>query len=146
MSQLLNNTWLIIYPLPFELVFVNRYDFKQDVTPLLNYFDIKPVLTTIKNPQANPLVKQVYQVVLNMLVTKSHANKFFNYIYVWGETLASIAWVLMSSYHRTIQVTPVQAVFGRDMIFNLASVVKWRVITSGKRLQVDIDNVQENDK
>ena len=32
------------------------------------------------------------------------------------------------------------------MIFNLASVVDWQVITAGKQRQVDIDNVQENDR
>ena len=30
------------------------------------------------------------------------------------------------------------------MIFNLASVVDWRVITTGKQWQVNIDDVQEN--
>ena len=37
-----------------------------------------------------------------------------------------------------------QAVFGRDMLFKLASVVDWRVVTASKQQQVDIDNVQEN--
>ena len=30
------------------------------------------------------------------------------------------------------------------MIFNLVSVIYWRVITAGKHQQVDINNVQEN--
>ena len=42
--------------------------------------------------------------------------------------------------------TPVQAVFGRDMLFNLASVIDWQVATAAKQLQVDIDNVIENAK
>ena len=42
--------------------------------------------------------------------------------------------------------TPGQAVFGRDMLFNLASVVDWRVVTAAKQRQVDIDNVRENSK
>ena len=40
--------------------------------------------------------------------------------------------------------TPGQAVFGRDMIFNLASVVDRKVVTAKNCQQVDIDNVQEN--
>ena len=62
-------------------------EFKRDFTPLLNYFDIKPVLTTIKNPQANAPVKRVHKVILNMLVTKDLDNKISDYIYPWGETL-----------------------------------------------------------
>ena len=77
-----------------------------------------------------------------MLVTKDLANKIFDYIYPWGETLASIAWDIRASYHHTIQATPGQYVFGRDMILNIASAVDWRVITAGKQQQVDIDNVQ----
>ena len=40
--------------------------------------------------------------------------------------------------------TPVQAVFGRDMLFNLMSVVDWQVVTAASQRQVDIDNVREN--
>ena len=39
-----------------------------------------------------------------------------------------------------------KSVFGRDIIFNLASVIYWRVITAAKHRQVDIVNVQENAK
>ena len=36
--------------------------------------------------------------------------------------------------------------FCGDILFNLVSVVDWRVINSGKYQQVYIDNVQENDR
>ena len=42
--------------------------------------------------------------------------------------------------------TPVQSVFSRDILFNLVSVVDWRVITSVKQWQVEIYNVRENAK
>ena len=41
-------------------------------------------------------------------------------------------------------VTTGQAVFCIDMLFNLASVVYWRVVTPAKQSQVDIDNVSKN--
>ena len=41
---------------------------------------------------------------------------------------------------------PGQDVFGKDMIFNLASVVDWRVVTVAKQRQIDIDNFRENAK
>ena len=56
-SQLFNNTWLFRYPRPLKVVFDNGSDFKQDFTPLLKDFDIKPVLTLVKNPQANAPVE-----------------------------------------------------------------------------------------
>ena len=42
--------------------------------------------------------------------------------------------------------TPGQAIFGIDMLFKLASVVDWKVVTAAKQRQVDIDNVRENAK
>ena len=65
--------------------------YKLDFTPFLKYFNIKPVLTSVKNPQDNAPVEQVHQVILNMLVTKDLDKKVFGHLYIWGETLASIA-------------------------------------------------------
>ena len=90
---------------------------------MLKDFDIKPILFLVQNPKANALVERVYQVIIDMLVTKYFDNKLFNYIESWGETLAYIAWEIRSSYHRTITAMPGKSVFGRDMLFNLASVV-----------------------
>ena len=42
--------------------------------------------------------------------------------------------------------TPGKAVFGRDILFNLASVVDRRVSTAVKQRQVEIYNVRENTK
>ena len=48
----------------------------------------------------------------------------------------------MDSYHRTIQATTGQSVFGIYMILSLATVVGWWVITASKQKQVYIDNFQ----
>ena len=124
-------------------MFDNGSEFIRDFTPLLKDFDIKPVLTSVKNPQANDPVELVHQLILNMLVTKYLDNRVFYYIYPCGETLASIAWEIRASYPRTIMAAPVQYVFGIYMLFNLASVVDWRVATDAKQRQVYIDNVRE---
>ena len=122
-SELFNNTWLCRYLSPHKVVFDNRSDFKRDFTPLLKYFDIKPVLASVNKPQSNATVDLVHQLILNMVATKDLDNKVFDYIDPWGETLASIAWTIRASNHRNIMSAPVQAVFGRDMLFNLASFV-----------------------
>ena len=80
---------------------------------------------TIKKPQANAPVEQVNQLILNILVTKDLSNKVFDYIYPLCETLAYIAYAIGAYYHRTIQATPDQSVFGIDMILNLMSVIYW---------------------
>ena len=54
-TQLFNNTWICRYPYPRKVVFDNGCDFKRDFTPLIKYFDVKPVLTTIKTQ--NPTLR-----------------------------------------------------------------------------------------
>ena len=124
-------------------MFDKGYKFKQDSTTLLKDFDIKNVLTPAKNSQTNVLVERLHQVILNMLVTKDIDNRVFDYIDQWDENLATISCSIRASYHRTVMVTPGQAFFGIDMLFNLASVVDWWVATAANRFQVDIDNVRE---
>ena len=97
---------------------------------MLKYFDIKTVLKSVKNPQANAPVERVHQVILNMLVAKDLFNKVFDHIYICGKTLSSIAWAIRASYHRTIMANLGQTVFSRYMLFNLASVVDWQVVTA----------------
>ena len=106
--------------------------------------DNKPVLTSVKKPQHKALVKRLHQVILNILVTRYIDNKVCGHIYPWGETLAYIGLVIRASYQRTITTTPGQSIFVRDMFFNLVSVVDWKVVTTVKQFQVEIDNVQEN--
>ena len=116
-SQLFNNKCQSRYLHPCIFLFDKEHELKKDFTHLLKDFDIKPVLTTIKTPQANAPVEQVHKVIINMLVTKYLSHKWFDFIYPWGETLEYISWVIRDSYHRTIQYTPVKAVFFRDMIY-----------------------------
>ena len=113
---------------------------------MIKDFDFKPVLTSANKPQASAPVDRVHQVILNILVTKDLDNKVLNYIDPWVETLSYIAWAIRASYYRTIFATPGQTAFGIDMLFNLESVIDWRVATTVKQRQVDIDNVRENTK
>ena len=82
-----NKTWLCRYLCPRKVVVDNISEFKQDFNTLLKYLDIKPVLTSINNPQAKSPVERVHKVILNMLITKVLDNKVFDHIYSWSETL-----------------------------------------------------------
>ena len=74
----------------------------------------------------------MHQVILYIRVTKDLDKKVFDNIYLLGETLSFISWVIRASYRCTIMATPGVSVFGRDMIFNLAAVVYLQVITAEK--------------
>ena len=145
-SQLFNNVWLSRYPRPHRVIFDNGSEFKRDFVPLLQDFDVKPVCTTVKNPQANAPVERVHQVIHNMMITKDLNERVMDYIDPWGEILSSVAWAIRASYHSTLQATPAQLVFGRDMIFNMTAVIDWRAKHCNKKAQVKRDKIRENNK
>ena len=49
-------------------------------------------------------------------------------------------------YHRTIDATPGQLVFGRDMIFSMLYTPDWKKIREQKQAQELKDNERENSK
>ena len=80
------------------------------------------------------------------MVTKDLNERVLDHIDPWGEILSSIAWAIRASYHSTLQATPGQLVFGRDMIFNMTTVIDWHAMHNRKQNQTLRDNTRENNK
>ena len=59
---------------------------------------------------------RIHQVVYNMIANKDPNRKVYDYIDPLGETPASVVWVIRISYCHTLVFTPVQAVYGRDVL------------------------------
>ena len=114
-SRLFDMVWLSRYPRPKKVLYDNGSEFKRNFQPLLEDFGIKPTCTSVKNPQSNAILERIHQVMGNMLKTKSLVEREFDVVDPWGEILASIAYAIRCSYHSTLQATPGQLVFGRDM-------------------------------
>ena len=73
-------------------------------------------------------------------------RKLYEYIDLWGGNLVSVMRTIRAYYHFTLGFTPGQAVFGRDLLFNLTSIIDWRVVTTSKQRQVNIDGVREKSR
>ena len=131
---------------PKKVVFDNGSEFKKDFVPLLKEFSIKPKCTTIKNPKSNSPVERIHQVLRYMLLTKNLADDTLDYINPFGSILASVAWAVRSSYNNTTDATPAQLVFGRDMMFNLSTLVNWKELSIRKQALVDKNTLRENRK
>jgi hypothetical protein len=54
----------------------------------------------------------------------------------WGGILAAVAFALGSTYHTTLQATPGQLVFGRDMVLYVEHLADWTAIKARKK-QID---------
>ena len=145
-SQLMNQLWLSRYPRPVRCICDNGIEFKKDFKTLISDFGIKYRPTTVKNPQANGILERVHGVINDMLRTNDLDNFTFDPADPWGDILANVAWALRSLTHSTLNATPGQLVFSRDMLFDLKYVADWQSIRKRKEQQVRRDNERENSK
>jgi hypothetical protein len=77
-------------------------------------------LTSIKNPQVNAILEHMHAVFTNMLRTaKLNMAELVNA----NDTdifLADTAWAIRSTYHTVLNASPGAAIFGQDMLFDVA--------------------------
>ena len=64
----------------------------------------------------------------------------------WSGILAAAAFMLHSTYHTTLCMTPGQLMFGRDMILNTQYLTDWTVIKARKQELIQKNNRIENSK
>jgi hypothetical protein len=106
---------------------------------------------TTGRSQANAIIERVRKVVNDMLRSfdleneNNHENigkyesNSFDYF------LQSTAWkmCIRSTYHTTLEATPCQLVFGRDMIHNIAFRANWDRIQKRKQDIINMSNQKE---
>ena len=113
-----NEVWLSRYPRLRIVIFDNDSELKRNFIPFPKYFSVKPTCTDIKNPQGNSILERIHQVVSSMLKTKDLANATFDAVAPWSDIFASMVYVVQCSYHSTLQATPRQLFFGRDILLD----------------------------
>jgi hypothetical protein len=140
-QDLFHNTWLACYPRPQFIVFDNgRWgEFKREFKQMCENYGIKAKPTTSHNPQANAIIERVHKVVYEMLrsfdlennnenLETQEDNPFDYFLQSYHDHHA-----IRSTYHTTLQATPCQLVFGRDMIHNIAFRANWDRIQKRKQ-------------
>ena len=68
-------------------------------------------------------MERVHQTLASMIRSQDIENSTLDEKDPWTDILNKCTWAIRSTVHTTLNVTPAQAVFGRDMLFNLA----WKV-------------------
>ena len=58
--------------------------------------------------------------------------------------LVDAAWAIRSTYHTVLKCSPGQAIFGRDMLFDIPYIADWTEIGRRRQTLVDKANVREN--
>jgi hypothetical protein len=111
---------------------------------MLNDYGVKKKTVTTRNPQANAIVVQVHQTIGNIIRTFELHENYLDEDDPWKGILAATAFVIRATYHTTLQKSPGQLVFGRDMIFNIQHTANWEYIRARKQRLIQKNNNNEN--
>lgn len=147
-ANIVEQTWLSRYPWPTLITYDRGSEFigHEFRDMIVNDYGIKCKPITVRNPQANAIVERVHQVIGNMIRTFELENNYLDDNDPWSGILAATAFAVRSTYHTTLQATPGQLVFGRDMIFNIKHIADWEAIKQRKQSVINKNNARENSK
>jgi transposase InsO family protein len=146
-ANAIETTWLTRYPWPQEITYDAGTEFKAEFQSMISEeYHIKPKPITVRNPQANAVIERIHGVVGDMMRTYKVENINDDDADPFSGIVSAICWAVRSTYHTTLQATPGQLVFGRDMIFNIRHEADWQLIRERKRARTERNNAQENAK
>jgi hypothetical protein len=91
-------------------------------------------------------VEQVHQVIGNIFHTFELENNYLDDNDPWKGILSATAFAVQSTFHKTLQNTPGQLVFGRDMILNIKHEANWEYICVRKQIILLKNSKAENTK
>ena len=109
-------------------------------------YGIKGKPITVRNPQANATVQRIHQVIGNIIRTFELEDNYLEEDDPWKGILSATAFAVRSTFHTTLQNSPGQLVFGRDMIFNIKHTANWEYIRARKQRIINKNNERENSK
>ena len=136
-----DTTWLCRYPRPLYCIHDQGTEFTgpgfQNIL-CENGIQCKP--TSVRNPQANAILKRLHQVIGNQFRTSVTDEEDRR------ESLPSICYAIRATYKTTARASPAQLTFGRDMMMDTNFTADWKRIQDRKWRQVQIDNARENEK
>ena len=140
--------WLTRYPWPVHITYDHGGEFLgQEFQALIKEeYGIKARQASKRNPQANAILERVHATLGNMIKTFEVQDRDMDEEDPWIGILSAVAWAICSTYHTTMQATPGQLVFGRDMIWNLPHIADWRYIQQRKQDLINKNNERENSK
>ena len=146
-ANLVEEQWLTRYPIPDLITFDKGKEFigvafQNELIQDEYGIKIKPATTA--NPQSNAIIERIHQTVGNMLRTFELDEMELDEEHPFEGILSATAFAVRSTYHTTLQATPGQLVFGRDMILNIGHIANWKAIAERKQKIINRNNEREN--
>ena len=120
-----NDIWLCRSPRPQMVRFDNGNEFKAGFMQMCRNYGLKGKPTGTYNPQSNGIIERIHLVIGNMLRTFENENRDLPPIMPFRTFISAASWAIRSTYHTTLQATPGQLVFGRDMLLSIPFRADW---------------------
>ena len=139
-----DDTWLSRYPRPQFMGFDNGKEFKAVFAEMRENYGMTKKLSTKYNPQSNGIVERVHQVLNDMLRTFELEAQQLESSDPWTRFLSATAFAIRSTYHTTLEATPAQLVFGRDMLLPVKFEANWAQIKMKRQQEMLRNNQREN--
>ena len=145
-ADIAEREWFCRYPWPTQITYDRGNEFlgKEFQELIKKEYGITRKPITVRNPQANAIVERVHQTIGNMIRTFELENNYLEEDDPWKGILAATAFAVRATIHTTLQKTPAQLVFGRDMILNVQHIANWEYIKQRKQTLINKNNNLEN--
>ena len=128
-ARALDRAWFSHYPRSVESVHDNGRKFVGiENQEMFQSYGVKLKLTTARNPQANGILERTHHVIGNLLRSTRLMSQDLSTLDAQQELLAPVTWAINSTYHTTLQATPGQLAFQRDMIMPTTYLANWAAI------------------
>jgi transposase InsO family protein len=142
--EALHDIWLCRYPRPQMVRFDNGNEFKAEFAQTCRNFGLKAKPTSMYNPQSNGIIERIHLVLGNMLGTFENINGDLLPIMPFRSFISAASWAIRSTYHTTLQATPGQLVFGRDMLLSIPFRADWAQIKIQKQGLINKGVLRDN--
>ena len=143
-SQAFDDTWLCRYPRPQYLGFDGGKEFKLLFDEMRENYGMTKKLSSPYNPQANGIIERIHQVINDMLRTFELEEQQLDPQEPWSRILSAVAFAVHSTYHTTLEATPAQLIFGRDMLLPVQFQADWAQIRMRRQAAINKNNFKEN--
>jgi transposase InsO family protein len=145
-ANIAEQEWFSRYPWPTQVTYDRGSEFigKDSQKMIKEDYGVKAKPITVRNPQANAIVERVHQVIGNIIRTFELEDNYLDEEDPWKGILSATAFAVRSTFHTTLQNSPGQLVFGRDMILNIKHTANWDYIRHRKQNLINKNNMREN--
>ena len=140
----MDDTWLSRYPRPQYIGYDNGSEYKNVFNEMRQNYGMTAKPSTAYNPQSNGIVERVHQVLNDALRTFELEQKELDEVDPWSPFLAAAAYAIRSTYHSTLEATPAQLVFGRDMLLPVKFAADWARIRQKRQAEMSRNTQREN--